>query len=864
MDFQLLPSTVYQPSTPGLVRENKLNTIMEEGHNQQRSFAEPLKSPPSAGFGQNGARYIVSPMSDDFPTPRAQDFIARAPSPSSSVDSSSLSWTSSESGRTRSSGTDFDDLYDQSDDEVDKDGDTVPLVLIRRPRSYAISESQSRDSSCSNSAAERSRLPSLVIPSPSQWPGPPGWAKNSAVPPTPPPKIPISPAVLSLLTRDCPASVNLPSLDGSLSSDQLAASTAPPTPSIGSCEEEGQSWDSGVQLNPEALATLQFLSGDEHEAQIESAIEVSRAEEMREAPPVVRQSSDETITPATQRCLSSLTQLDIPSPGGFFSSLAPASRHTWCPPSANPPSSTTAENFYGCPWNKPQDNVLEQIVEVAGTNTDGPPTALMDTPRAPKPEQSLTDETDAAEEVQEVDYDVHYEENLKETASTNLSRTSLWLSAQEDYMTTLREAIDPSSAAEPDIAAVASPGKKSVSFSQEIKVELEPVESPVEKKESVYLRGLQFVLAESQPKDAFVHSETRFDALQTERVCAAVAHRDQLLGKYSVTAKRGASDEDKTEAAKHTERAQKERKALDQMSHSTWNVMATKMLNGGKLLNSPATRDLARSTRLETNVLNRTRVLDLGGQAVCDWAWHCAEEFPNAKVYTVVTKGQRQSSSLNMRGPQNHRQIAVPCLWKLPFPDRYFDVVSARSIYSLLTVDRPVEGGEDQYDLCLKECLRCLKPGGYLEFSLLDSDIMNAGPMGSAMSVEFGFNLKTRGYDPTPTRGWVARLNKAGFASVKRSWLVLPMGAPSSKRDISGIAKTSEEGELIGSTVGAANITGLVGSWAWEQWMLKLQMESGKNQDKLLEGVSGVIEEGRNCGAAWRCLTGWARKPFDL
>jgi len=67
---------------------------------------------------------------------------------------------------------------------------------------------------------------------------------------------------------------------------------------------------------------------------------------------------------------------------------------------------------------------------------------------------------------------------------------------------------------------------------------------------------------------------------------------------------------------------------------------------------------------------------------------------------------------------------------------------------------------------------------------------------------------------------------------------------------------------VTGSTNAAASVTGLVGSWAWEKWMLKLEMESGKGDAAVHEGVYNIIEEGRKCGAGWRNLNGWARKPL--
>ena len=79
--------------------------------------------------------------------------------------------------------------------------------------------------------------------------------------------------------------------------------------------------------------------------------------------------------------------------------------------------------------------------------------------------------------------------------------------------------------------------------------------------------------------------------------------------------------------------------------------------------------------------------------------------------------------------------------------------------------------------------------------------------------------------------------------------------------------KSLVEGELeavlgpVGSTEDVANVSGLLGGWMWEQWMLKLHMEMGRERAKLLEGVAAVLEEGRECGSGWRVLSGWARKP---
>lgn len=311
----------------------------------------------------------------------------------------------------------------------------------------------------------------------------------------------------------------------------------------------------------------------------------------------------------------------------------------------------------------------------------------------------------------------------------------------------------------------------------------------------------------------------------------------------------------------------KDFEACTHMLHANWNVQALKLLNGGRLIAAPVAKRLARLSslgpKMDGTPRDRARILDLGGQATCDWAWHCATEYPNTKVYTITTKALRQLSNSNIRGPKNHRNVAVQRLVRLPFKDNQFDLISAREIHSILREQAP--NGEDEWETCLKECMRVLKPGGYLEFSIMDSDIVNAGPLGLAKSVEFGFNLKTLGYDPMPTKAWLSRLHQAGFVGIKRAWVFLPMGAKIQdkimRRDSTGVeVKMELEAMVTGSTEHAASVTGIVGAWAWEKWLLRCRVQTVGNEGTL-EGVQDVIEEGRACGAGWRRVTGWGRKP---
>ncbi|KAI1459391.1 hypothetical protein F4805DRAFT_79392 [Annulohypoxylon moriforme] len=993
-ELVLLPSSTYTPPSPSQARRpgRSLNTIMEEPEASQRSMASRGRKMQASSSNEKIVQWL-SPRSDHFPTPRGFHFLSapilpESPSTASADESNSPSITSSDPWNRASISTDvtdFDDIYEVSDEE-----DTRRISRKSSIKRRNSSRNTMLKRTATQSSSSRRALPPLVIPEQQEenaesLSGRPEFKRlMSPLPPTPPAKVEMSPAVISFLqaqqSEEVPTISAPPSLDGSLSSDQMAALSAPPTPIIG---EEGSTTNtdwSGVQLQPAALATLQALSGSEdseeeyHPEQVIEVMEERRPEMSQQTPRLLTSMSRPIRRVSThQPSLSGLTRLDIPSPGGFFSGLSPRTRHTWHLPTMTPdenapPTSTTAEQFYRCPWNEPTPQVpalpnvpvlppppprperfaatpipsapVEQFVEIRGTLSDGIPTARpavleqvleargdlteeVITARRIEPRNPLTSPTayyepsSPHEDVTATEivttYDSEYVKKQQEAALSNLDRTELWLMAQRAYLKgilpeeeaksttdepeTHSSHVEEPKAKEPE-PEVASPSqqKKTVRFSEVVvKTDIPRTLPPkLARQESAYYRAFQDYIIRSRGQDPFVHRLPRFEALQAQRISLRETHRNQLLGKYQLSvmpqsAKKRMSanvargDDILVDDPEKLKR-EKEDEALNQMSMANWHVGATKALNGGRLFSAPIAKRLARLSRIG-GVKDRARILDLGGQAACGWAWHCAIMYPNTKVYTVTTKAVRQLSNSNIRGPPNHRQVAVERLTKLPFPDGHFDLVSARELHSILKFIG--ENGEDEWDSCLSECMRVLKPGGYLEFSVLDSDITNAGPLGLAKSVEFGFALKTLGYDSSPTRMFISRLHRAGFDGVRRAWVCLPMGPdPAVRRNrrvacdsVTGVERPLDlEAMVCGSTEAAASVTGLAGSWAWEKWLLRCETEKvasegrlgffeveaeSENVNKCLDGVHEIIEEGRKIGAGFRCLNGYARKPVE-
>lgn len=870
---EILQAAVYNPATFGTMDEPQYASRLDQ--------TEPLNVIDDvtaatyyfAASYSPSSSYLPSAVSpnayDDFPTPKARLFdMTPQPSPRFPVQSA----TYAQPSRSSRTDSDYDSLYDITDDEAE-----VPLHASTSVRKLA-------------SQPKRSRYPSIIIPSPSVWPTIEKLkSATSAVPMTPSHLLTPSRRVLDIIDSHnlhVPTHSAAPSLDGSLTSEEMDKLSCPATPDAqrrrGSFTSDA-SW-APVQLDLQAMETLQHLGNSpsvEEHAQTFQMTSVS-GEMQQVSRPSLGLTIPSGLSGEGSNESTPISALSVPSPGGFFSSLQSSARHTWSLKNQEEsvPNTSTAENFYGVPWEitPPVPALPNRASTLAGSTLDG-----YDEPM-PTARPSILSPVEEGVEIKEIhpaktifQYNENYNAELQKLSSANLEMTGRWLEEQDELNAALRD-MGEFAATSPSVETRSRGNsiekvKKTVTFAEEPAEVSDEGSAP--EPIMTYVQGLEYVRSRSQVKDTFIHRQARAEAMHVQRRCSPAAHRDQLTGKFELSEPerpappRPVSEffvNDPTVLKERIARAQMERQALDQILPAQWVLQAQKQLNGGKLLSKPAVRCITRTSQ--------PRVLDVGGVATNDWAWNVAYDFPYAQVTTVYTAGSNLSTQV--AGPNNHKHMTVPNLWTLPFPNAHFDVISARTLHELLKTSKPLGRSADEYDLCVKEIYRCLKPGGVFEYNLLDADMIQAGRNAQAMGVEFGFNLKTRGYDAQSTKSFLPRLNKAGFKDVQRAWMVLPMGKTAAKwRDELNVGaqasqqeKTiSADGEVIvedspvfGTTIDAAMLTGIVGSWAWEKWLLKLQMEMGKDEEKLLEGVVQMLEESAQNNAAWRTLTGYARK----
>ncbi|KAJ9618462.1 hypothetical protein H2203_009059 [Taxawa tesnikishii (nom. ined.)] len=142
-------------------------------------------------------------------------------------------------------------------------------------------------------------------------------------------------------------------------------------------------------------------------------------------------------------------------------------------------------------------------------------------------------------------------------------------------------------------------------------------------------------------------------------------------------------------------------------------LMTSKWLSFGRVLFSPA--------HIEAESGDNVKVLVVDGLGK-DWSYYCAMTYPTATFYNLGPDSATEPSVADPAGWKpltNHRQIQhLSMSDPFPFPKGFFSAVVLRF---------PQATSDKVFHQCIYECKRVLQPGGYLEISALDLDLMSMG-----------------------------------------------------------------------------------------------------------------------------------------
>lgn len=325
-------------------------------------------------------------------------------------------------------------------------------------------------------------------------------------------------------------------------------------------------------------------------------------------------------------------------------------------------------------------------------------------------------------------------------------------------------------------------------------------------------------------------------------------------------------------------------------------LMTSKWLSFGRVLFSPA--------HFELNDPSEDRVLVIDGLGK-DWSYYCALTYPEATVYNLGP-GASSSAVPSSSAPEpwstlkNHCHIGHSSLrTAFPFPKGFFACVVLRF---------PPALPSSVHRFVLSECKRVLRPGGFLELSVLDLDLVNMG--NRARRAVRGLKVKMQVADENVSLRNISDeimglLGRKGFTECNRCFVGVPVagrlpspddvdtaegkkrkgstassinkvagtpGQPAKKPkpevSFSDLLNTQSSSESTDNSI--TDMVARVGRWwysrCYEALVLPEAGEPGAaNSGNLLESSiwrdESLINECEKRGTSFRLLIGYAQKP---
>ena len=288
-------------------------------------------------------------------------------------------------------------------------------------------------------------------------------------------------------------------------------------------------------------------------------------------------------------------------------------------------------------------------------------------------------------------------------------------------------------------------------------------------------------------------------------------------------------------------------------------VMTSRWLSFNRVLFSPAQEEI------ENNKQDRILVLD--GLCNDDWSTYCAMTYPDAVVYnlgTLQAMSARRRASLTSRSLSNHRRIHhASFTHPFPFPKGFFTVVVLRF---------PVASSESTFYHAISECKRVLRPGGYLELSVLDMDMVNMGNRArrAVRSIKTRMQAAEPEISLSPASDNIQKmLGRRGFENLNRCMVGVP---------VAGLISDSRAGSLdeknlslddmlddnsVHGEVPITKVVAKVGRWWWSRCYEAGVAGEGDGQGPSIWDDKALLKECEKRETGFKLLICYAQKPLN-
>ncbi|KAF4992778.1 hypothetical protein FGRMN_6931 [Fusarium graminum] len=269
--------------------------------------------------------------------------------------------------------------------------------------------------------------------------------------------------------------------------------------------------------------------------------------------------------------------------------------------------------------------------------------------------------------------------------------------------------------------------------------------------------------------------------------------------------------------------------------------------------------------------LKRHSILVIDGLGNDDWSFYAAETYPAATFFNLSPRAPlpeelKSSASSFPLSPPNHHQIQyLSHLDKFPFAPHSFTAVVYRF---------PVAAPEAYYRSILTEARRVLKPGGFIELSILDVDLNNMGNRGRRTIRR----LKERINDKTPdtslgsTADLIVRLlGKVGFTTIKAARVGVPVASSVTRSESKGKSTAEKKkdqpslSEMMSDNSpladeGITKMVSRVGRW----WYTRCYENAAESPSgKSIWSDKSLLSESEELGTSLKLMVCCARAPLE-
>ncbi|KAK7966050.1 uncharacterized protein PG986_000327 [Apiospora aurea] len=303
---------------------------------------------------------------------------------------------------------------------------------------------------------------------------------------------------------------------------------------------------------------------------------------------------------------------------------------------------------------------------------------------------------------------------------------------------------------------------------------------------------------------------------------------------------------------------------LSQVNLRVGSMTVSKWLSFGHVLFSPTRDELIPVV----GSLKRHSILVLDGLGNDDWSFYAAETYPAATFFNLsprapISAENRSPTSFPLSPPNHHQIQYLSYKDKLPFGPDSFTTVVFRF---------PSAAPESHYRNIISEARRVLKPGGYIELSILDVDLVNMGnrTRRAVRRLKERVHMQHPDYNLSSSSDLILRLlAKKGFGEVKTCRVGVPVASAISSNaappaEGSGKRRKKDERSLAEmmndeTETGDENITKMVAKVG--RWWYNRLYESAAASKNSIWNDKALLAECEEWGTSLKLMVCHARTP---